>query len=297
MNRKLKVFLCHSSNDKPAVRELYRRLKSEGWIDPWLDEEKLYPGQDWDREIEIAVEESESVLILLSKESVEKESYVQYELRSILHIAKYKPAGVIFVLPLRINDCEVPRSLRMWQHIDCFPENQKDWAYERILGSLKMRAKKLGIDVEGIIAEKKGAEQEKVKEERSKKIVAEKARKEREDREKEEIAEKVRKNKEKIEKEKAERKVKENEEKVSLKDLQEVVGVNDSPAIRAATRLMERAKEKKGSEEEVSFEDLQEVMKENDSSVMRAATHFMEKAKKEKENQKAKGTEFSKSNK
>ena len=39
-NRKLKVFLCHSSNDKPAVRELYTRLKSEGWIDPWLDEEK-----------------------------------------------------------------------------------------------------------------------------------------------------------------------------------------------------------------------------------------------------------------
>ncbi len=117
-NRKLKVFLCHSSDDKPAVRDLYQRLNSEGWIDPWLDEVKLFPGQDWDREIEIAVEESESVLILLSKESVEKESYVQYELRSILHIAKYKPAGGIFVLPLRINDCKVPRSLKMWQHID-----------------------------------------------------------------------------------------------------------------------------------------------------------------------------------
>lgn len=50
--RKLRVFLCHSSNDKPAVRELYGRLKGEGWIDPWLDEEKLYPGQDWDLEIE-----------------------------------------------------------------------------------------------------------------------------------------------------------------------------------------------------------------------------------------------------
>jgi len=46
--RKLKVFLCHSSHDKPAVREIYVRLKAEGWIDPWLDEEKLFPGQDWD---------------------------------------------------------------------------------------------------------------------------------------------------------------------------------------------------------------------------------------------------------
>ena len=46
MNRKLKVFFCHSSDDKPAVRDLYQRLNSEGWIAPWLDEEKLYPGQD-----------------------------------------------------------------------------------------------------------------------------------------------------------------------------------------------------------------------------------------------------------
>jgi hypothetical protein len=55
-DRKLRVFLCHSSNDKPIVRELYRRLSAEGWIDPWLDEEKLLPGQDWDMEIEKAVE-------------------------------------------------------------------------------------------------------------------------------------------------------------------------------------------------------------------------------------------------
>ncbi len=41
--RKLRVFpstrfasghrLCHSSQDKPIVRELYQRLNAEGWID------------------------------------------------------------------------------------------------------------------------------------------------------------------------------------------------------------------------------------------------------------------------
>jgi len=40
-SRKLRVFLCHASQDKPIVRELYQRLFAEGWIDPWLDEEKL----------------------------------------------------------------------------------------------------------------------------------------------------------------------------------------------------------------------------------------------------------------
>jgi len=54
--RPLQVFLCHSSGDKPIVRELYQKLATEGWIDPWLDEEKLFPGQDWDIEIEKAME-------------------------------------------------------------------------------------------------------------------------------------------------------------------------------------------------------------------------------------------------
>jgi hypothetical protein len=42
-DRKLRVFLCHDSQDKPVVRELYHRLLAEGWIDPWLDDGKLYP--------------------------------------------------------------------------------------------------------------------------------------------------------------------------------------------------------------------------------------------------------------
>ena len=68
--RKLRVFLCHSSQDKPIVRELYQRLLAEGWIDPWLDEEKLLPGQDWDMEIEKAVETTDAVIVFLSNNSV-----------------------------------------------------------------------------------------------------------------------------------------------------------------------------------------------------------------------------------
>ena len=32
--RKLRVFLCHASQDKPVVRELYQRLlaEGEGWL-------------------------------------------------------------------------------------------------------------------------------------------------------------------------------------------------------------------------------------------------------------------------
>lgn len=85
--RKLRVFLCHASQDKPIVRELYQRLSSEAWIDSWLDEERLLPGQNWNLEIEKAVESSDAVLVCISSVSVVKEGYIQKELRQVLNIS------------------------------------------------------------------------------------------------------------------------------------------------------------------------------------------------------------------
>ncbi len=137
---KLRVFLCHASQDKPAVRELYQRLNMEDWIDPWLDEEKLLPGQDWDMEIEKAVESSAAVIACLSNSSITKEGYIQKELRFVLQIADEKPEGTIFVIPLRLNDCPVPRRLRGWQYVDFFPDDRREWAYKRLLESIKLHS-------------------------------------------------------------------------------------------------------------------------------------------------------------
>lgn len=144
-SRPLSVFLCHSSGDKPTVRELHRRLDAEGWIDAWLDDEKLYPGQDWNYEIELAVEAADAILVCLTKNSVTKEGYVQRELRKVLDQADYKPEGTLFIIPVRLEECEPPRRLRTWQYVDYFPEQDRDRAYERLLASLRMRAMTLGI--------------------------------------------------------------------------------------------------------------------------------------------------------
>ncbi len=146
--RKLRVFLCHASQDKPIVRELYQRLNAEGWIDPWLDEEKLLPGQDWDMEIEKAVEDADVVIVCLSNNSITKEGYVQREFKFVLDIALEKPEGTIFIIPLRLNDCQPPRRLRSWQYVDYFPESRRKWAYDRLLESLKLRAKNSEVQTE-----------------------------------------------------------------------------------------------------------------------------------------------------
>ena len=144
-SRRLQIFLCHSSNDKPAVRELYQKLETEGWVDVWLDEEKLLPGQDWEYEIEKALDNSDAVIVTLSTGSVSKEGYVQKELRFALNIALEKPEGTIFILPVRLDDCERPRRLRAIQGIDYFPPERRESAYARLLRSLELRAASLGI--------------------------------------------------------------------------------------------------------------------------------------------------------
>ena len=96
--------LCHASQDKPIVRELYQRLNAEGWIDPWLDEEKLLPGQDWDMEIEKTVEATDAVIVCLSKGSVSKEGYIQKEIKKVLDVSDKKPEGTIFIIPARLEN-------------------------------------------------------------------------------------------------------------------------------------------------------------------------------------------------
>jgi hypothetical protein len=144
-SRKLRVFLCHASQDKPIVRELYQRLLAESWIDPWLDAERLLPGQDWNLEIEKAVESSDAVIVLVSTTSVSKEGYVQKELRQVLRMAEEKLEGAIFILPVRLDDCGIPRQIRDIQFLDYFPVSKRDSAYEKLKVSLKLRKDVLGI--------------------------------------------------------------------------------------------------------------------------------------------------------
>jgi len=144
-DRKLRVFLCHASQDKPAVRELYKKLYAEDWIQPWLDEEELLPGQDWNLEIEKAVEASDAVIVCVSHVSVAKEGYVQKELRQVLEIALNKLDGAIFVIPVRLDECELPRSIRDRQGLDFFPEDRRDSAMRKLLASLNIRKDSLGI--------------------------------------------------------------------------------------------------------------------------------------------------------
>lgn len=140
--RSLRVFLCHASSDKPAVIELYKRLISDG-VDAWLDKEKLIPGQDWQIEIPKAVKNSDVVIVCLSSQSITKEGFIQREIRFALDAADEKPEGTIFIIPARLENCEVPERLGRFQWVDLYTSD----GYERLLKALHIRANHLGINI------------------------------------------------------------------------------------------------------------------------------------------------------
>jgi len=131
----LRVFLCHSSSDKPDVRELYRRLRDDNF-EPWLDEESLLPGQDWDHEIRKAIRACDVVLVCLSKNSISKVGYIQKEIRNVLDVADEQPDGTVFLIPVRLKPCEVPDRMRRWHWVDLFEET----GYDRLIRSLRNRS-------------------------------------------------------------------------------------------------------------------------------------------------------------
>jgi CheY-like chemotaxis protein len=145
-SRPLRVFLCQSSGDKPAVRALYGRLRAEG-IDPWLDEECLLPGQDWQQEIPKAVRAADSVLVCLSRAAITKAGYVQKEIRYALDVADEQPEGAIFIVPIKLEECAVPERLRRWHWVDLFAER----GYERLMRGLRERAQAVGATATTLI--------------------------------------------------------------------------------------------------------------------------------------------------
>ena len=132
LSKQLQVFLLHARQDEESVRRLYSRLLKEG-ADVWLDQEKLLPGQDWVYEIRKALESSDIVIACLSRQFNKQGGFRHEELRIALEKAASLPQGSTFLIPARLEKCELPEPLRRWQCVDLFETN----GYKKLIRVLK----------------------------------------------------------------------------------------------------------------------------------------------------------------
>jgi hypothetical protein len=119
------VFIAYVREDLAKARRLYHDLEALGFR-PWLDLEKLLPGQNWSRSIERTIEVSDFFIPCFSKNSVSKRGHFQSELRYALDCASRLPLDEIFVIPVRLDDCPLPRRILSQIHyVNLFPEWEK----------------------------------------------------------------------------------------------------------------------------------------------------------------------------
>ncbi len=118
----MSVFLSYSREDRVFVSKLSNILDEYG-VPHWVDFRNLTPGQDWKREISLAVKAARYVVLLVSSHSVSKRGYVQREIKEALEQFKEIPAGETFIIPARLDDSQ-PKDLQLadlnW--FDLFPD-------------------------------------------------------------------------------------------------------------------------------------------------------------------------------
>ena len=132
LTQQKQVFLTYAHNDKKAVRKIYHRL-IRNQINIWLDEKKLFPGQNWKYEIRQAILSSNIVIVCLSRQFNKQGGFRHEELQIALEKAGSLSDGEIFIIPARLEKCDLPESLRQWQCVDLFEAD----GFRKLLSALK----------------------------------------------------------------------------------------------------------------------------------------------------------------
>jgi hypothetical protein len=133
-----RVFIAYAREDMETAGALHAELTGADFS-AWMDTKNLLAGQDWPRAIENAIETSDFFIACFSRNSAGKRGGFQAEIRYALDCARRIPLDDIFIVPLRLDECSVPRAIRRtMQYFDLFP----DWrrGVRRLIAMLRREA-------------------------------------------------------------------------------------------------------------------------------------------------------------
>jgi tetratricopeptide (TPR) repeat protein len=134
-----RIFLSYAREDKEKVESLYQKLSDAGFK-PWMDTRDILPGERWQTSIRKAIRHSDFFLVCLSKSSAGKRGWVQREIREALDIWQEMLDSDIYLIPVRLEDCEAPDRLRDFQWVDLFEEDGWTRLVRAIQAGMERRA-------------------------------------------------------------------------------------------------------------------------------------------------------------
>jgi len=138
--KQLKVFICHAPEDISMAGQLFDFLQARN-IEAWLDDRSLLPGTDLKLEIPIAMQKAGIVILCLSRAAVVTEGPFQRQIRQALDFAQEKPENTIFVVPVLLDQCEVPHILAHLTAVKLFG----DGGFDLLMKTISARAAQLEL--------------------------------------------------------------------------------------------------------------------------------------------------------
>ena len=137
------VFLSYSRANEEAVRQLRDDLINAG-ENVWWDRD-IRAGQDWQQKVRAAMKESYAVVVCFSKETeASTESGIYPELRDAIRTYRNLAEGGIFLIPVRLSECEIPdveidaiRTLDRLQRVDLYPPENRDKGINALLEAIR----------------------------------------------------------------------------------------------------------------------------------------------------------------
>jgi hypothetical protein len=116
------VFISFGGEDVDSANRLSADLRQAG-LSPWLHHERLSPGDDWRESIRRAIQGSDYFVTLLSSRSVNRKGYMHWELYQALDQLTLFPPGQIYLVPVRLDECDVAHArLTNLHRVDLFPD-------------------------------------------------------------------------------------------------------------------------------------------------------------------------------
>ncbi len=122
---KTRVFLSYAREDEEQVDKLYKKLQSEGF-EPWMDVKNLTPGENWVRSTEQAIEDSNFLLAVISRNSIDKRGFVQTEIKFALDLASEESGQNARIIPVRLDNSSIPEPLSKFYAVNLFDANGFD---------------------------------------------------------------------------------------------------------------------------------------------------------------------------
>jgi TIR domain len=126
------VFLSYARPDEARVRRVHERLGQAG-IDCWLDRDDIAPGAAWETEVKQALTRARLVLVCLSKQSRARDGFLQKEIRWALDAWGQKAPGQIFLIPVKLEECDIDDRLAQFHWVDAWEER----GWQQLISQIK----------------------------------------------------------------------------------------------------------------------------------------------------------------